>query len=466
VYFEQSAWYQSYTVDFYVLGVQWARLAGLPVPGDLLERIRRAAVALRAVTRPDGTIVRLGDDDGGRTLPLTTAPFGDMTDSLWRAAHLLGDHSFLPPATGGRDALLWLEGPAAFDAMIGLEAGDASRTGIALTHGGWLTQVETADAAEHDHWLVLDAGPHGALSHAHSHADALTIDLSVHGVPILIDAGTGAYVGPLRRQYRSTAAHNTVTVDGRDSSEQGTSFSWQTATDSVIDGFGTVGGVSYLAAHHDGYRRLDDPVRHHRTILRFHRHYWLMFDTLDAAASHQAWLTLQAAHGVRVEQRAPHLFAMSATQLGVNVTLHVATDPRLATSIETRTVSPAYGFEHKATALIAGATVATGTTLCTVMGSADEAAPLSVEQRGDASVWQITHRHGVDLVACPKSGAVTVGPARFDGNALALLGGEAPHTIVAAGTGTLHLAGRAYSLSADDVRLARCAPDGTWTMES
>ncbi len=464
VYFEQSAWYQSYTVDFYVLGVQWARVAGLPVPGDLLERIRRAAVALRAVTRPDGTIVRLGDDDGGRTLPLSTAPFGDMTDSLWRAAHLLGDDSFLPPATGGRDALLWLEGPAAFDAMTGRVA--AARIGVALTHGGWLTQVETAEVAEHDHWLVLDAGPHGALSHAHSHADALTIDLSVHGVPILIDAGTGAYVGPLRRQYRSTAAHNTVTVDGRDSSEQGTSFNWRTATDSMIDGFGTVSGASYMAAHHDGYRRLDDPVRHRRTILRFHRHYWLMFDTLDAAASHQASLTLQAAHGVRVEQRSSHLFAMSVQQSDADVTLLVATDPRLATSIETRTVSPAYGSEHEATALIAEGTVAAGATLCTVMGSAHEAAPVSVEQLGDASVWRITHRHGVDLVACPTSGPVTLGPARFDGNALALLGGDEPHTIVAAGTGTLHLAGRAYALAADDVRLARRAPDGTWTMES
>jgi hypothetical protein len=221
-----------------------------------------------------------------------------------------------------------------------------------------------------------------------------------------------------------------------------------------------------MAAHHDGYRRLDDPVRHHRTILRLHRHYWLMFDTLDAQASHQASLTLQAAHGVRVEQRAPHLFAMSTAPSGAGVTLHVVTDPRLATSLETRTVSPAYGFEQQATALIARATVAAGATLCTVMGSADEGAPVAVEALADASTWRVTHRHGTDLVARPASGGVTLGPARFDGNALALLGGETPHTIVAAGTGTLHLAGRAYALAGDDVRLARRAPDGTWTMES
>jgi len=466
VYFEQSAWYQSYTVDFYVIGMQWARTAGFSVPESLVAQVANAAVALRAVTGPDGTIPNIGDDDGGRTLPLTTAAFGDMTDSLWRAACLLDDDRLLPPLTEGRDALLWLEGPAAFDRTISRAASAAARSGTALRDGGWLTLVERAETADRDHWLLLDAGPHGALTHAHAHADALSVNLTVHGAPMLVDAGTGAYVGPRRRHYRSTAAHNTVTVDDLDSSEQGTSFNWRSATDSVIDGFGAVGGASYLAAHHDGYRRLNDPVRHRRTVLRFHRHYWLMFDSLDAATQHRVSLTLQAAHGVRVAQRAPHLFEMSTTHVGVDVSLHVATDPCLVTSIETRTVSPAYALELEASALVGAATIPTGTTFCTVLGSADEAAPVAIERVGDAPVWRITHRHGADLVASPNSNAVTLGPARFDGNALALLGAEAPHTIVAAGAGTLHLGGRSYSLAGDDVRLARRAPDGTWTMES
>ncbi len=466
VYFEQSAWYQSYTLDFYVLGVEWARTAGLSVPPVILEHIQRAAEALRVVTRPDGTIARFGDDDGGRTLPLTTAAFGDMTDSLWRAAVLLQTDAFLPPHTDGRHALLWLEGADAFDRMTHRAMPDGSRASRALRAGGWLSLVEKAEVASRDHWLVVDAGPHGALSHAHSHADALTLELSVHGVPILIDGGTGAYVGPLRRQYRSTAAHNTVTVDGTDSSEQGTSFTWRSATDAVIDGFGTVEGACFLAAHHDGYRSLADPVRHHRTILRLHRHYWLMFDTLDATASHQASLTLQTAHDVRVKQRAPHLFVMSVSHDDATVALHVATDPRLAGRLESRTVSPAYALEFSATALIGEAAVTGTTTLCTVMGAADECAPLGVSQVGDEPVWRVTHAQGTDLVACPHALGITLGPARFNGRALALLGGDEPHTIVAAGSGTLHLADRAYQLAGDDVRLARRAPDGTWAMES
>ncbi|MBC7672488.1 MAG: alginate lyase family protein, partial [Polaromonas sp.] len=464
VYFEQSAWYQSYTLDFYVLGITWARLSGLHVPADLIDDVRRAAIALRTVTRPDGTIARLGDDDGGRTLPLTSAAFGDMTDSLWRAALLLSDTALIPPSTEGRDALLWLEGPAGSDVITAQKADPASRQSRALRNGGWLTQVEQAAAPERDHWLVFDAGPHGALSHAHSHADALGVDLSVHGVPILIDAGTGAYVGPTRRIYRSTARHNTVTVDGYDSSEQGTSFNWRRATDSSIVGFGCAAGVDFVSASHDGYCRLVDPVRHHRTILRFHRHYWLMFDTLEAAAPHDVLLTLQAGHDVHVEQRSAQLFVLTSTRAGADSALSIAVDPRLDAHVEERMVSPAYALQLPASAVECRATLA-GVTLCTAMGATDEGAPRLVEQQGVEQIWRIGHRGGADLVACPAGDPLTLGPASFDGRALALLGAESPHTIVAAGAGTLHLEGRAYLLAADDVRLARCAPDGTWTME-
>ena len=42
----------------------------------------------------------------------------------------------------------------------------------------------------------------------------------VDGVPLLVDTGTSGYAaGPVRSYERSTAAHNTVTVDGADSTE-------------------------------------------------------------------------------------------------------------------------------------------------------------------------------------------------------------------------------------------------------
>lgn len=54
----------------------------------------------------------------------------------------------------------------------------------------------------------------------HSHADALTFELRIDGKPFIVDTGISTYDKSKRRQLeRSTAAHNTVTSQGRSSSE-------------------------------------------------------------------------------------------------------------------------------------------------------------------------------------------------------------------------------------------------------
>lgn len=54
----------------------------------------------------------------------------------------------------------------------------------------------------------------------HIHADCGAIELSIADTRVLVDAGVGTYVdGDDRRYSRSTRAHNTVEVDGRDQHE-------------------------------------------------------------------------------------------------------------------------------------------------------------------------------------------------------------------------------------------------------
>lgn len=54
----------------------------------------------------------------------------------------------------------------------------------------------------------------------HSHADTFNYELRIDGEPIVIDTGISTYNKTERRQLeRSTVAHNTVAVDGKDSSE-------------------------------------------------------------------------------------------------------------------------------------------------------------------------------------------------------------------------------------------------------
>src|SRR5262249_56480568 len=94
-----------------------------------------------------------------------------------------------------------------------------------LTETGYY--VSRSTSGEH---LVIDGGPHGYQNAGHAHADALSLTLSLAGMPFLIDPGTGLYTVDLsiRDRFRSTASHNTVVVDGRWQSSPSGPFHWST----------------------------------------------------------------------------------------------------------------------------------------------------------------------------------------------------------------------------------------------
>jgi hypothetical protein len=120
-------------------------------------------------------------------------------------------------------------------------------------------------------WCRCDGGPHGFLSiAAHAHADALSLEVRHDGVDILADPGTYCYHGePEWRQYfRSTEAHNTVCVDGRDQSVSGGPFLWtHHATTTLLRDETNTAGEQVFAAAHDGYRNLTrGAVRHQRVV--------------------------------------------------------------------------------------------------------------------------------------------------------------------------------------------------------
>lgn len=69
--------------------------------------------------------------------------------------------------------------------------------------------------------VFCDAGPLGPdYLPGHAHGDIFSFELSLGGRRIVVDAGTFDYVpSEMRAWCRSTAAHNTVTVDGADQAE-------------------------------------------------------------------------------------------------------------------------------------------------------------------------------------------------------------------------------------------------------
>ncbi len=98
----------------------------------------------------------------------------------------------------------------------------------------------------------------------HAHADTLSFELSVFGQRVLVNSGTSLYgAGPERLRQRGTAAHNTVVIDGEDSSEVWGGFRVaRRARPRDLDV--SSGNELRVSCTHDGYDRLPGRPRHRR----------------------------------------------------------------------------------------------------------------------------------------------------------------------------------------------------------
>jgi len=68
--------------------------------------------------------------------------------------------------------------------------------------------------------ILMDAGEIAPdYLPGHGHCDCLSFELSYQGHPVFVNSGTGQYQGEHRPYFRSTAAHNTVLIDGEEQSE-------------------------------------------------------------------------------------------------------------------------------------------------------------------------------------------------------------------------------------------------------
>jgi len=100
---------------------------------------------------------------------------------------------------------------------------------------------------------VAEVGPDYIPGHAH--ADTLSFELSIFGRRLLVNSGTSVYgISAERERQRGTAAHNTVIIDGENSSEVWSGFRVARRArpfDLSADPKG-----NWLKCSHDGYRRL------------------------------------------------------------------------------------------------------------------------------------------------------------------------------------------------------------------
>ncbi len=127
------------------------------------------------------------------------------------------------------------------------------------------------------------------------------------GAPVVVDSGTFDYEpGEFRHYLRSTAAHNTVRLDGQEQSEIWGAFRVArrarpvapALSDVDSDGDGAGGGLLFTGAH-DGYRRLPGRPEHRREI-RMAPGRWEVRDAVTGAGQHRVESFLHLHPAVRL----------------------------------------------------------------------------------------------------------------------------------------------------------------------
>jgi uncharacterized heparinase superfamily protein len=99
----------------------------------------------------------------------------------------------------------------------------------------------------------------------HAHADTLSFELSAMGRRLIVDTGTSTYErGPVRAWERSSAAHNTVVVNGLNSSDVWGGFRVARRARILSATVSSQESSTTVVAAHDGFRHLPARAVHER----------------------------------------------------------------------------------------------------------------------------------------------------------------------------------------------------------
>ena len=286
---EGSVNYHRFVVEIFLTALVFAEAHGDSFPPAYYRRLELGLDFLAACLRPDGTLPRVGDAADIRLQHLDRRDYvADAGHVFNLGAVLFGRADLKAAAPHFSEHAFWLLGPAGAMTFDALAVDVAAQPRLnAYPEGGFATY-----AAPNGSWALFRSGPLALEGMAaHGHHDQLSLELWLDGRPILIDPGWFRYESDsLAFQYfRSTAAHNTVVVDGRDQIAHEL-FIYPPPKRPVprLEAASLTNGVATLVGVHELFSDLPDPVVHRREMtLDSETGRLEIVDTLEASAAHR-----------------------------------------------------------------------------------------------------------------------------------------------------------------------------------
>jgi Heparinase II/III-like protein/Heparinase II/III N-terminus len=367
VHRESSTHYHLIALRSFVGARENARRHGLRFSREYDAGLERACEFALHCTRPDGAIPALSDADTGR--------YGDL---LALAGELLQRPDLIYAGTQGRRGTPPHRRHASFPAG-----------GYFVQRSGW---GEGATPYENERFLIFDCGPLG--DGGHGHYDLLSVEIAAGGRPQVVDPGRCTYSEEppnLRRWFKGTAAHNTVSVDGLDQTPYRRGRPDGPVAEGRLLERVTAPGLDVLAgeARSPAYEAV-----HTRVVAFVADSFWILEDRLSGERPHRYDLRFhlgpEALGRTRIEPR-----GVRAPGLG----LVFAPGPSIR--LEPGWVAPSYGTRLEAPvvgAAVEGVAEAGFVTLVVPLGAGDPLPGLAVRRQGARTAIEVDgtgRRHAV-----------------------------------------------------------------------
>jgi hypothetical protein len=336
--YESSIPYHRLVGELFLGAARLAACNRQPLSAAYAVRLRRMIEYFAAVLRPDGLMPIVGDADDGRLHILSGYGSWDPQDGR----HLLAaagaffdrpDWAALAGEQNGWEAAWW-----------GFEMGDACSAPTApasrLRHFPFagISVLRTAES----YTLITNGcvGTNGFGNHKHN--DQLAFEYHADGAAIVVDAGSYIYTPDpdSRNLFRSTAYHNTLSIDGVEQNEMRPDWLFRLFETSHAEHLAVEEHEDVLeyAGRHSGYQRLPDPVTHTRHF-RLRRRTLKMTDVLDGAGTHVIRWHFHFDPRVDVKPIDAGVFELRAGAVAVRL----AAPPELSFAVVPAWQSPSYG---------------------------------------------------------------------------------------------------------------------------
>jgi len=293
--FESSTSYHRLALEMFLSAVILARINDISFSEPFMQRLEKMLEVILHISKPDGTVPLIGDQDNGRLhrLKVWQDPQREWTDFRYLLAIgsvLFDRHDFALAAGDQWQEAIWLLGE---DAIACREETSSVSVSTPIVHSKHFQDAGIVVMRGKDTFLIVDAGGNGQNGiGGHAHNDLLSFELFSQGHTWIVDPGTYVYTQNYteRRLFQSTAFHNTIRIDKKEINrfDPLTLFGFLDDASAHVRRWVMDETFDLVDVEHHGYTRLKEPILHRRQImLDKDQGHFLIRDQLVGKGTHQ-----------------------------------------------------------------------------------------------------------------------------------------------------------------------------------